>query len=166
MNIYMCFKQYYNRIFCAGKMFLNVIERWLAVIAFCDACSYFGIYITPGTRLIETCMKNTTMLRSALKHTTQPYCRHVDMLCEFQMTQQAIAENTRFNQNHLHDHTIAGCVPIKGAVVSVVGLSERPYDICVVLHVNRSTVDVTLLLPNSTLHASSHSVDFFSIRTD
>jgi len=68
-----------------------------------------------------------------------------------------------FNTKQLHNAAAAAHISPEGTLVMVLGPTGRPPDVCTVLGVTRSTVDLLLtrtLLPLETL---SFSVDFSSI---
>lgn len=117
---------------------------------------------------------NTTMPRSALRiHTTTTveHCKHNDAeRWRLNSTHKLTLDNTCFNTKHLHDATAVDAALADigvGVLVSVCGLREEPPDLCTVLQVNRSTVDVLRLSigPRTCAEYSPiFTVDFFSFR--
>jgi hypothetical protein len=83
-------------------------------------------------------------------------------------TQKLTAYNTRYNTKHLHDASaIKACLTgvAVGVLVAVSGLPGQPPDLCTVLQVNRSTVDVGQLSTDpSAEYTPLFAVDFFSLR--
>jgi len=109
------------------------------------------------------------MPRSALRSPTTPtvaHCKHLDSVrWQLKSTQKLTVYNTRFNTKHLHDATVMdAALPGVSMLVTVSGLRDQPPDLCTVLQVNRSTVDVLRLSTDlSAEYSPLFAVDFFSL---
>jgi len=151
------FTFWYIQYMCCTAWFLIYIympisaRLWSRV----DTDSLWSI-TTPGEKILQSAMKRFT--------TGQDYhYHHDDSVQPVSSTKKQIHFNTCFNKNHLHNCTIAHHIPPKGTVVTVLGLSNKPPDLCRVLRIKRSMVDVILLTSGEHLHGSHFSVDFFSV---
>jgi hypothetical protein len=71
--------------------------------------------------------------------------------------------NTIFNTKQLHDASAAIHMSRAGDLVLVSGAIGRPLDLCTVVCVKRSTVDVLLMRIPLPFEKSKFSVDFYSV---
>jgi len=119
-------------------------------------------------------VKNETQIvapvpRSALRSRETPtlaHCEHLDsVLWQLKSTHKLTMCNTRFNKKHLRDDAVMDAVALAaGVLVTVSGLCGEPPDLCTVLQINRSTVDVLLVSTDpSAVYSPLFAVDFFSL---
>jgi hypothetical protein len=137
-------------------------------LAFMKTTTPMISWLEPKSALINILPKISAKraIKSILKHTDDKHMFELlfdSLLLQTLSTETKTNANTIFNTKQLHDASAAIHMSRVGSSVLVSGATGRPLDLCIVVCVKRSTVDVQLMRTPLPFEKRNFSVDFYSV---